>query len=63
MGAPSMQIHECGRGKKKIILPYLERLGLRSGDLNFETSLSLQIGTNEVSVNGRDPKLICRVSG
>lgn len=41
--------------KTNIVLPYLQRLGLRSNELSFETSFSLQIGTNKVSVNGRDP--------
>lgn len=41
--------------KTKIVLPYLQRLGLRASELSFESSFSLQIGTNKVSVNGRAP--------
>lgn len=40
--------------KTKIVLPYLQRLGLQPGELSFEASFSLQIGTNKVVVNGRD---------
>lgn len=42
--------------KTKIVLPYLERLGLLRSDLRFEKAFSLQIGTNKVLVDGKKPK-------
>ncbi len=38
--------------KTKIVLPYLKSLGLRADELSFESSFSLQIGGNKVTVNG-----------
>jgi len=42
--------------KIKIVLPYLQRLGLQPSDLHFESTFSLQIGSNKVQINGRKPK-------
>lgn len=39
--------------KIKLVLPYLRSVGLQCGDLQFEGTFSLQIGTNKVLVNGR----------
>lgn len=46
--------------KARIILPWLQNLGLAPDDVALETSFSLRIGTNSVVIGGRSGKALQR---